>query len=278
MVTDTTIAIVIAGAGTLAILRAVKYGLAQLLATAAGLAVLLYMLKSHPRGWSILAALQRFIGQLRWEFFENWPGATGANTLANESGHNIAAIKLEIQRRIPESGRLFQLQKDSQSALGRFYNEAGHRTEFARGMGAKVDYYFNKSYIEIWSILGGRFYTGTSADRLTAPDGGQAEQRLEVLPQHHMVNLLNTQRKLVAVLENTVFVNNGHSDTDPAIQALIHDIKREYAVINRYLADWVNHKTADQVNIYSGYLDYPDTPKPMNIYGDSYYHRLNKFY
>lgn len=275
---DTSIAIAIAIITIVSLLRAVKHGLAHIIATSIGLAVLLYMLKTHPRGWSILSALQRLIGQIRYEFFENWPGHGGTSTLEGESGHNITAIKLEIQRRMPESARLFQLQKDTHSTLARFYNESGVRSQFARGICAKADYYFNKSYFEIWAILGGKFNTATMADMATGPDDGKTEKRMEVLPQHYMVNLLNTQRKLMGVLENTVFVDSKHSDTDPAIQALMNDIKKEYGVVNRYLADWVNKKTADQVNIYSGYLDYPNDPKPMNIYGDSYYHQMNKFY
>lgn len=275
---DTIIAIILAVISILSLIRAAGRGLSHIIAVALGLAVLLYMLKSHPRGWSILAALRRIWGQMHWEFFQNWPGHEGTSTLAGESGHNIAAVKMEIQRRIPEASRLYQLQLDTRSSLGRFYNEAGTRSQFVRGIGAKTDYYFNKSYLEIWAILGGQFHTGTTADNQTAPDGGAAERRMEALPQHYMVNLLNTQRRLIGVLENTVFADSKYSDTDPRIQALIADIKREYAVVNRYLADWINKKTADQVNIYSGYLDYPNEPKPMNIYGNSYYHRLNKFY
>lgn len=278
MTTDTAIAGIIIICAVLALLQAIKRGITNVILLFIGFVILLYMLKSHPRGWSILSQLQRILGQLKTEFFENWPGTEGTTTLAGETGHNIAAVKMEIQRRIPEAARLFQLQKDTQLVLARYYNEAGIRAQFTKGIGAKADYYFNKSYYEIWAIISGRFFTGTIPDKLTAPDGGAAEQRLEALPQHYMVNLLNTQRRLVAIFENTVFVDNKHSDLDPDINALMNDIKKEYAVINRYLADWVNKKTADQVNIYSGYLDYPNEPKPMNIYGDSYYHQLSKFY
>lgn len=275
---DTFIAGLIAIIAVIAIIKAVGRGLSHVIAVSLGLTVLLYMLKSHPRGWSILSAFQRMIGQIQYELFENWPGKKGMTTLEAESGHNITALKMEIQRLIPEAARLYQLQKDAQQSLARFYNESGIRSQYALGIGSKVEYYFNKSYIEIWAILGGKYHTGTTADKRTGPDNGAAENRMEALPQHYMVNLLNTQRKLIGVLENTVFVNSKYSDTDPDIQALMKDIKKEYSVVNRYLADWINNKTADQVNIYSGYLDYPNEPKPMNIYGNSYYHRVNKFY
>lgn len=263
--TDTVIAITIAAVGLYTLIKASQRSLGHMLAVTAGLAILLYMLKSHPRGWSILAALQRLFGQIRYELFQNWPGSEPLSTVAQEAGYNIVAIKHEIQRRIPEAARLYQLQRDTAVALSRFYIEAGSRSEFTKGIAAKTDYYFNKSYIEIWAIL------GSSTNYSDA-------RRKEVLPQHLMVNLLNTQRKLAAKLENTVYVDNKYSDTDPDIQHLIADIKKAYDVINRYLADWVNKKTADQIDIYSGYLDYPDEPKPMNIYGDSYYHTVNKFY
>lgn len=262
------IAIVLGVVAVLVIIKASQRSIGHIIGVAIGLAILLYMLKSHPRGWSILAALERLVGQVRYELFQNWPGQEPITSVGTESGYNLAAIKLELQRRIPVMARLYQLQGDVAKSLSRFYAEAGSRSEFTRGIAIKTDYYFNKSYVEIWAVLGGSASIGSGAD------SGYGE----VLPQHLMVNLLNTQRKLASKLEDTIYVDSKHSDTDPEIQKLIGDIKGVYGIVNKFLADWVNKKTADKVNIYSGYLDYPDEPKPMNIYGDSYYHRVNKFY
>jgi len=265
---DTIIASVLLLFVLLAIIRATRHGITHIITVAIGLAILLYMLKSHPRGWAILASLQRLITNVQYELFQNWPGQEPITTVGTESGHNLAAIKLELQRRIPEMARLYQLQKDVAQSLSRFYIEEGARSEFTRGIAIKTDYYFNKSYVEIWAVFGGS----------ASINSGNGSGYGEVLPQHLMVNLLNTQRKLASKLEDTVYVDSKYSDTDPEIQKLNSDIKAVYEIVNRFLADWVNNKTADKVDIYSGYLDYPDEPKPMNIYGDSYYHRVNKFY
>lgn len=126
------------------------------------------------------------------------------------------------------------------SGLGAF------QPEFSAGLSDKVDYYFLVMYGSIGTLL---------AD--------------DIYPQHIMVNVITAQRRILNILQDFIFVDQG-SHLNPELQQLKDSLAAAFDKLNEQIVEVVNNKDSTKINNLTGYLDHPSEPVPAGMFTDSH--------
>lgn len=153
-----------------------------------------------------------------------------------------SAIINEIHNKLPITIKLEQLKIKYINTLKPFLENL-ETQEYAVGMLEKINYYFQLMYSNIGLILSNEYY-----------------------PQNNMVYLLDNQRKLIAQIDDFIFITNGSSKLPTALVELKIMANDTFKSVNQALAEFVNKKTGNELNNTTGFIPMPNEPEPYNIY------------
>ena len=147
-----------------------------------------------------------------------------------------------VHSKLPPAAKLEALRSQYTRVLTP-YLENMETQECAVGMLDKVGRYFELMYSNIGLILGDEYY-----------------------PQSSMVYLLDNQRKLLAQIDDFIFITNGSSSLPESLTLLRTNAETIFREVNLALANYVNTKDENEMNNITGFLPYPDDPEPYNSF------------
>ena len=147
-----------------------------------------------------------------------------------------------VHSKLPATAKLEALRAQYTRVLTP-YLENMETQEYAVGMLDKVSRYFELMYSNIGLILGDEYY-----------------------PQSSMVYLLDNQRKLLAQMDDFIFITNGSSSLPEPLALLRTNAETTFREVNLALANYVNTKDENEMNNITGFLPYPDDPEPYNSF------------
>lgn len=172
-------------------------------------------------------------------FVESFSGLV--NDLISVSSEE-SAIMTDVHNKLPVTAKLEQLKIKYVTVL-RPFMENMETQEYAVGMLEKVNYYFQLMYSNIGLILTNEYY-----------------------PQNNMVYLLDNQRKLMAQIDDFIFITNGSSQLPAPLAELKATATATFREVNQALADYVNKKDENEMNNITGFIPAVDDPEPYNTY------------
>jgi len=168
----------------------------------------------------------------------------------NPARQSSAEILSDIKSRgISEIGEVDRIHAQITEFVNRYVTgtrSGAFQHEFSGGLQDKLDYYFLVMYNGIGTLL---------AD--------------DIYPQHIMINVITAQRRIMNILQDFVFVDNG-SHLNPELQRLRDALAARFDALNSQIVEVVNTKDSTQINNLTGYLDHPSEPVPAGVFTDSH--------
>lgn len=170
-------------------------------------------------------------------------------TRANLARQSTAEILGELKGSgITEIGDVDQIRAQITEFVKRYYvtGSGAFQHEFTGSLHDKLEYYFLTMYNGIGTLL---------AD--------------DIYPQHIMINVITAQRRILNILQDFVFVDNG-SHLNPELQRLRDTLAAGFDKLNIQIVEVVNTKDSTKINNLTGYLDHPSEPVPAGVFTDSH--------